>query len=76
MPVTWPRGNRKKLMSTMELLDELGLREEMEAVAARYRPQLEAWGVLDGLCEWQEMVLWYELCMRERRRHGEIRDRG
>lgn len=70
MPVTWPRGNVKKLMSTMELLDELGLREEMEDVAARYRPQLEAWGVLDGLCEWQEMVLWYELCMRERRRRG------
>ena len=74
MPAMRPRGNGKRLLTLIELMDELGLREEMEDVAARYRPQLEAWGVLDGLCEWQEMVLWYELCMRERRRRGEIRD--
>lgn len=70
MPVTWPRGNVKRLLTSIELMDDLGLREEMEDVAARYRPQLEAWGILDGLCEWQEMVLWYELCIRERRRRG------
>lgn len=50
-----PRGNGKP---TFGLPIELGIPlDELEEVAAKYRPTLERMGVLEGLSSYQEMYL-------------------
>ena len=64
------RKNGKKFLSTLQFLNpdlRISL-DELEAIEAKYRPQLESLGMLDGLYGYQELCLWVELweCEKER----------
>lgn len=54
-----PRQNGKQSVAAMQLIaGKFGVPlEELEAVAAKYRPTLEACGVLDELMPYQETLL-------------------
>jgi len=54
-----PRQNGKQSLSAMQLIaGEFGAPlRELEAAAAKYRPTLEALGVLDGLASYEEVML-------------------
>lgn len=53
--MTYPRKNGKL---TLTLIDECrAMCEGLEEVAAKYRPTLEALGILDGLQAYQEVML-------------------
>lgn len=55
MPLTHPRENGKP---TQDFIDECAaMYEGLEEVAAKYRPMLEALGILDGLHAYQEVML-------------------
>lgn len=53
--MTYPRKNGKPMLSSIELLRESY--EGLEETAAKYRPTLEALGILDGLQSYQEVML-------------------
>ena len=59
MSLIYPRKNGKPFLSSMSMLEHEGHIPlvELEAVAAKYRPTLEALGVLDGLSACQEVRL-------------------
>lgn len=59
MSLIYPRKNGKPFLSSMSMLEHEGHIPlvELEAVAAKYRPTLEALGVLDGLAAYQEVML-------------------
>ena len=59
MSLIYPRKNGKPFLSLMNMLEHEGHVPlvELEAVAAKYRPTLEALGVLDGLAAYQEVML-------------------
>ena len=76
MPLKYLRKNGKRFLRTLQFLDH-DLRiplDELEAIAAKYRPQLESLGILDGLYGYQELWLWVELWEHEKGRNIEIRD--
>ena len=59
MSLIYPRKNGKPFLSSMSMLEHewhIPL-VELEAVAAKYRPTLEALGVLDGLFACEEVML-------------------
>ena len=70
MPSKYLRKNGKQFLSTLQFLDhDLHIPlDELEAIAAKYRPQLESLGMLDGLCGYQELWLWVELWKHEKER--------
>lgn len=51
--MTYPRKNGKQLQSFLQSSEVV----ELEAVAKKYRPTLEALKVLDGLSAYQEVML-------------------
>ena len=53
MSLTHPRKNGKQLQSFLQSSEVV----ELEAVAKKYRPMLEALKVLDGLSAYQEVML-------------------
>lgn len=53
--MTYPRKNGKPMPSSIELLRESY--DGLEETAAKYRPTLEALGILDGLQPYQEVML-------------------
>lgn len=59
MSLIYPRKNGKPFLSSMSMLEHEGRipLAELETVAAKYRPTLEALGVLDGLSAYQEVRL-------------------
>lgn len=59
MSLIYPRKNGKPFLSSMSMLEHEGHIPlvELEAVAAKYRPTLEALGVLDGLAPYQVVML-------------------
>ena len=63
-----PRQNGKQSLSTIQLIaGEFGAPiRELEAIAAKYRPTLEALGVLDGLASYQEAMLFVWLCRHDK----------
>lgn len=63
-----PRKNGKQSISVARLLaSEYGAPlRELEATAAKYRPTLEALGVLDGLEPYQEVMLFVWLWRRDK----------
>ena len=64
-----PRGNGKP---TFGLPIELGIPlDELEEVAAKYRPTLERMGVLEGLSSYQERLLFIWLYKHDREK-GEV----
>lgn len=71
-----PRKSGKPTLSLIELLGESY--EGLEETAAKYRPTLEALGVLDGLQLYQEVMLFVWLWKHDRKiedaRWGIIRD--
>lgn len=61
------RYPRKKGKSFQAAINDLRIPlEELEAVAAKYRPQLEGLGVLEGLHPYQEVMLFVWLWKHDR----------
>lgn len=59
----YPRKNGKQWLSLIDWFEvELGApKDELEAIAKKYRPTLEAIGFLDDMPEYQQLILWFYL---------------
>lgn len=68
----YPRKNGKQWLSLLDWFEvEFGApKDELEAIAKKYRPTLEAIGLLDDLQEYQQIVLWFFLWKHDKEIEG------
>ena len=66
----YPRKNGKKWLSLLDFFEvEFGApKDELEAIAKRYRPTLESLGILDDMQEYQQIILWFRLWKHDKER--------
>lgn len=66
----YPRKNGKKWLSLLDWIEvELGApKDELEAIAEKYRPTLESIGLLDDMLAYQQIVLWFFLWKHDKER--------
>ena len=52
------RGNRKSLLTFSNIIEELGIHDEIAKIKEKYNPILKAFGILDDLMEYQKLMIY------------------